>query len=106
MFFIITFTENDRLDMEKYLNILKHFALGGGVVAVEPLGNGLINDTLLVRTDGPSDYVLQRINNAIFKDVDLLQRNIDSVTGHIRRKLLAAGESDVDRKVPLPFLSQ
>lgn len=89
--------------MEKYLEILKHFALGGGVVAVEPLGNGLINDTLLVRTDGPSDYVLQRINNAIFKDVELLQRNIDSVTGHIRRKLLAAGESDVDRKV-LRFL--
>ena len=89
--------------MEKYLEILKHFALEGGVVAVEPLGNGLINDTLLVRTDGPSDYVLQRINNAIFKDVDLLQRNIDLVTSHIRRKLLAAGEGDVDRKV-LRFL--
>ncbi|MBR6055428.1 MAG: aminoglycoside phosphotransferase family protein [Bacteroidales bacterium] len=89
--------------MEKYLDILKHFTLEGGVVAVEPLGNGLINDTLLVRTDGLSDYVLQRINNAIFKDVDLLQRNIDLVTGHIRRKLLAAGEGDVDRKV-LRFL--
>ena len=89
--------------MEKYLEILKHFALEGGVVSVKPLGNGLINDTLLVRTDGPDDYVLQRINNAIFKDVELLQRNIDSVTGHIRRKLLAAGEGDVDRKV-LRFL--
>ena len=100
---MITFTENENSCMEKYLDILKHFALEGGVVAVEPLGNGLINDTLLVRTDGLSDYVLQRINNAIFKDVDLLQRNIDLVTSHIRRKLLAAGEGDVDRKV-LRFL--
>ena len=100
---MITFTENENSYMKKYLEILKHFTLEGGVVAVEPLGNGLINDTLLVRTDGLSDYVLQRINNAIFKDVDLLQRNIDLVTGHIRRKLLAAGEGDVDRKV-LRFL--
>ncbi len=89
--------------MEEYLNILDHFALEGRVVDVKPLGNGLINDTLLVRTDGPEDYVLQRINNAIFKDVELLQRNIDCVTAHIRQKLLAAGETDIGRKV-LRFL--
>lgn len=89
--------------MEEYLNILDHFALEGRVVDVKLLGNGLINDTLLVRTDGPEDYVLQRINNAIFKDVELLQRNIDCVTAHIRQKLLAAGETDIGRKV-LRFL--
>ena len=43
--------------------------------------------------------VLQRINNAIFKDVELLQNNIEAVTGHIRGKLEAAGEQDVERKV-------
>ena len=89
--------------MKDYLPILEHFALEGAVKEVKPLGNGLINDTLLVKTDGPADYVLQRINNAIFKDVDLLQHNIDCVTRHIREKLIAAGEGDIDRKV-LRFL--
>jgi Ser/Thr protein kinase RdoA (MazF antagonist) len=47
---------------------------------------------------------LQRINHHIFKDVDLLQKNIVSVTSHIRGKLEAAGAVDVDRKV-LTFIS-
>jgi Ser/Thr protein kinase RdoA (MazF antagonist) len=47
--------------------------------------------------------VLQRINHQIFKDVELLQRNIDLVTSHIRQKLTEAGETDIDRKV-LTFL--
>ena len=89
--------------MEAYMDILRHFVLEGEVTEIKPLGNGLINDTLLVRTDGANDYVLQRINNAIFQDVDLLQHNIDCVTRHIRGKLIAAGETDIDRKV-LRFL--
>jgi len=81
--------------------IVKHFAIKGSILDIKPLGNGLINDTLLVTTDGPDNYVLQKINNAIFKDVDLLQHNIDCATAHIRRKL--AGDPDIDRKV-LTFL--
>ncbi len=68
------------------LEIVKLFAIKGNVKEIKPLGNGLINDTLLVKTDGPDDYVLQRINNAIFQDVELLQHNIDCATAHIRRK--------------------
>ena len=81
--------------------ILKHFDIQGHILEIKPLGNGLINDTLLVLTGGPDNYVLQRINNAIFKDVELLQHNIDCATAHIRRKL--AGDPDIDRKV-LTFL--
>ena len=80
-------------------SIAKRFAIEGEVKEIKPLGNGLINDTYKITTDGPKAYVLQRVNNAIFQDVDLLQRNIVAVTGHIRRKLEAAGESDIDRKV-------
>ena len=81
------------------LEIIKQFALDGNPTEVKPLGNGLINDTFKVNTDGPHDYVLQRINNAIFQDVELLQNNINAVTRHIRAKLEAAGEKDIDRKV-------
>ena len=80
-------------------SIASRFAIEGKVLEIKPLGNGLINDTYKVRTDGPKAYVLQRVNNAIFTDVDLLQRNIVAVTRHIRRKLEAAGEKDIDRKV-------
>ena len=66
--------------------IVNFFAIKGNVKEIKPLGNGLINDTLLVKTDGPDDYVLQKINNAIFQDVELLQHNIDCATAHIRKK--------------------
>lgn len=83
----------------KLNNILSAFAYEGNVVEIKPMGNGLINDTYRVVTDMGPGYVLQRINNAIFKDVKLLQSNIEAVTGHIRGKLVAAGEPDVERKV-------
>ena len=62
------------------------FDIKGKIKEIKPLGNGLINDTFRVCMDGPDDYVLQRINNAIFQDVELLQHNIDCATAHIRKK--------------------
>ena len=86
--------------MEDLKKIAGKFAIEGVVTEIQPLGNGLINDTYKVTTEGSGpDYVLQRINNAVFKDVDLLQSNIEAVTRHIRKKLEAAGEKDIDRKV-------
>lgn len=85
--------------MEKYKEIVSHFAVSGNVTDVAPLGNGLINDTYIVETDGNEDYVLQRINNAVFRDVPLLQRNVYAITGHIRRKLQECGAGDIDRRV-------
>ena len=80
--------------------IMPQFKIDGIVTSIKPLGNGLINDTYKVITEGDKpDYVLQRINDAIFTQVDLLQNNIDIVTRHIRRKLEERGESDIDRKV-------
>lgn len=81
-------------------NIISQFKTEGEIKEISPLGNGLINETFIVKTVAihTPNYVLQRINNAVFQDVDLLQHNIEVVTGHIRRKLLAKGEQDIDRK--------
>ena len=89
------------MDDWRLLETISQFQIEGPVLSVEPLGNGLINDTFLVRTEeaGKPDYVLQRINHRIFTDVELLQRNIELVTGHLRKKLLAEGVADVDRRV-------
>lgn len=90
--------------MTDLLHIAKAFAPEGSPMDATPLGKGLINDTFRVTTSSPGkQYVLQRINHSIFKDVDLLQDNIVKVTGHIRKKLISRGESDIDRKV-LRFL--
>jgi Ser/Thr protein kinase RdoA (MazF antagonist) len=81
-------------------DIVGKFAVEGKVEEVKPLGAGHINDSYMVRTQGGApDYVLQRINHHIFKDVDALQGNIKRVTDHIRQKLSAQGEPDVARKV-------
>jgi len=82
-------------------SIVAHFRLQGTVDSIRPLGSGLINDTYKATTtesDAP-DYALQRINHFIFADVDMLQNNIEAVTRHIRHKLEAKGEADIDRKV-------
>ncbi len=86
------------------LSILAQFCLADKVTTAEPFGNGHINDTLKVTTDtGEAKYILQRINHHIFTNVDMLQNNIHTVTTHIRKKLEAKGEPDIDRKV-LTFL--
>ena len=88
------------MEEKELKTIVEWFAMEGTIVSIRPLGNGLINDTYLVTTAGEhNDYVLQRINDSIFTDVDLLQHNVEAVTKHIRAKLEAAGEQDIDRKV-------
>ena len=70
---------------------------------IKPLGNGLINDTYKIIVDGQPRYVLQRINNAVFTDVEMLQNNIEAVTDHIRQKYERQGVTDIHRRV-LHFL--
>ena len=66
--------------------ILSAFDLEGRVLCCEPYGEGHINSTYHVTTDAPHDYILQRINTTVFPDAELLMRNVDLVTGHLRRK--------------------
>lgn len=87
--------------MKDLIQIIKQFPEVGEVQEIKPLTSGWINQTYLVKTASPeaSDYVLQRINHQIFPDVEMLQHNIEVVTNHIRRKLEAKQESDIERKV-------
>lgn len=89
------------MEEKKLLQLVSHFNVSGTVKSVKPLGNGLINDTYKVTMNEPNApcYVLQRINNAIFKDVELLQRNIEAVTAHLRKKLEEQATADIDRRV-------
>ena len=82
-------------------DILNQFAIQNEVADPEPLKIGFINESYVVRAkrSGEKSYFLQRINHHIFQNVEGLQQNIQKVTDHIRRKLQAAGETDIERKV-------
>lgn len=88
------------MEQKDLKHIVAQFAIEGNVAEVKPLGNGLINTTYKVVTEGSApDYVLQHINTAIFPDVEMLMGNIVAVTGHIRKKYEAEGVADIDRRV-------
>ena len=86
--------------MNKLFDLIQYFQTEGTVTSINPLGAGHINDSFLVITQeaGTPDYLLQRINHHIFKDVELLQNNILHVTNHIRKKLSEKGETGIERK--------
>lgn len=86
--------------MNQLHNIVDQFQTEGDVNEIAPLGAGLINDTykVLTKSENTPDYVLQRINHAIFQDVELMQNNILRVTEQIRKKLKERGETELNRK--------
>ena len=91
--------------MNELFSIAGHFIDPKTIEIIQPLGNGLINDTYKIMLKGETKpkYVLQRINNAVFTDVDMLQNNIEAVTNHIRKKYENQGVKDIGRRV-LHFL--
>lgn len=73
---------------EKLLSIAERFDLEGTIASIKPLGEGFINDTFVIRTEGDApDYILQRKNHAVFPDVPGMMENILAVTEHIKAKV-------------------
>ena len=76
------------MNQEKLFEIASHFALEGAVASVEALGEGFINDTFVVKTEGSApNYILQRKNHVVFPDVPGMMDNIKAVTEHIKAKV-------------------
>ena len=69
--------------------IAEQFGIHGTVDEIIPFGSGHIHDTYLIKTvdENTPNYILQRINHQIFRDIDGLMSNISLVTSHIRNKL-------------------
>ena len=81
-------------------HIISNFRIAGTVSSIAPYGSGHINDTYRVGTIEPDqfDYILQRINHKIFKNVPALMENIERVTKHIRVKLENTPGADPNRE--------
>lgn len=83
------------------LKIVQQFVLANEVGEIRPLKIGHINDSFIVASAsaGGTSYFLQKINHNIFKDVVGLQKNIQIVTDHLRKKLTEAGVKNIDKRV-------
>lgn len=88
-------------DMIDALNMAKRFALDGEPVDAKPYGCGHINDTYCVcchREGKPQRrYILQRVNNNVFKNVPELMDNMIRVTAFLKDRVVEAG-GDPDRE--------
>jgi hypothetical protein len=80
--------------------IFECFDADGTYLMGEPYGSGHIHDTFRIETNekDKDDYILQRLNNRIFKNIPELQHNIERVTVHLRNKLSVLADSDIKRE--------
>jgi Ser/Thr protein kinase RdoA (MazF antagonist) len=80
--------------------IFECFETEGTFLNGEPYGSGHIHDTFRIETkeSEKDNYILQRLNNKIFKNIPELQQNIERVTVHLRDKLNQIPGSDTKRE--------
>lgn len=78
---------------EQMMEIARKFDVGDSISEIKPLGPGFINDTFVIKTGGehPVRYILQRKNHIVFPDVPGMMNNIEMVTEHLKKKVVAEG---------------
>lgn len=94
-------------DIETIRRICRYYGLPGEPAQAEPLGNGHINDTLLLvlcGEEGERRFVLQRINRTVFRRPEELMENMVGVTGFLKKKILERG-GDPEREALTVLLS-
>ncbi len=84
-------------------DVAARFALAGPVQDVRPFGRGNINQTHVVSCGpsarAPRRYLVQRLNPTVFPQPDVVTANLGLITSHLRRRLEAEGEQDLQRRV-------
>jgi len=88
----------------KAAHIAKLFEVPGRLVNLEPLGAGNVNDTyrvILRTTFSEEQYVLQRINQTVFKDPVTVMANMKAVTDHAHKRIQSEAD-EADRIWQLP----
>jgi len=80
--------------------LYENFAAEGTFLSGEPFGSGHIHETFHIKTaeHDKDDYVLQKLNNKVFRNIPELQENIERVTVHLRTKISLIPGSDIKRE--------
>jgi Ser/Thr protein kinase RdoA (MazF antagonist) len=71
--------------LDLLFSVARQFSQNQAVIDIKPLGNGLINDTFLVKTDS-SPFVLQRINTTVFPRPAQIMENLLVLNRHLQQK--------------------
>lgn len=80
--------------------IFSRFLAKGEFRSGYSFGPGHIHDTYRIKTAGDEDddYILQRLNANVFRDIPRLQENMERVTNHLRQKISEIPGSNVRRE--------
>jgi Ser/Thr protein kinase RdoA (MazF antagonist) len=78
--------------LENLVAIAEQFKPQGKVMDIHTYGNGNVNDTFLVTLDSKKErhFILQRLNTKVFRQPELIMRNMRIFTEHIRNRLPTA----------------
>ena len=71
----------------------RRFLTGGEPISCVPYGNGHINLTYLIVDSTARQYILQRINQNVFRDPEPLMSNIAAVTDYLRKSAVDPRET-------------
>ena len=81
--------------MKKLKNVVEQFIIQGEVINIEQINKGYINCTYKVETlsknNNVHQYILQRINTNVFRNVDDLMSNFQITTSHLSENLTMPG---------------
>src|ERR1700733_13958310 len=80
-------------------DIISKFHIKGTVITARPFGSGHINDTYRIITNTGNNYLLQKINHFVFRDVPGLMNNLVNVSRHLKEKLKTIPGSDPEKEV-------
>lgn len=86
--------------MSSIYDVIKNFEFDGELVSCREFGSGHINKTYIAVYNDNGDeqkYVVQQVNDGVFKNINELMENIFSVTSFLRRAIEKNG-GDSDRE--------
>lgn len=75
--------------MDNLIAAADQFKPQGKVMDIQEYGNGNINNTFLVilNSEGTKHFILQRVNTQVFRQPELIMRNMRTITEHVRKRL-------------------
>jgi hypothetical protein len=93
--------DNTTLTNNHILSLIAEFKIDAKIASVKPFGSGHINDTYRIVNSNPdeADYLLQRINHHVFRNVPELMQNLLNISEHLKKKLSLIPGTDIKKEI-------
>ncbi|QLG44681.1 phosphotransferase enzyme family protein [Costertonia aggregata] len=74
----------NQFNVERLQSVLNFFSVPKKKYRFKPITNGLINDTFFVLEGDKTLYILQKINNSVFNDIEGMMSNMQNALVHLK----------------------